>query len=121
MKKEVLNQSCDCTEAILAEMIHDENLDIVDEETITAWDFANYVIFLSKVLRTYWLIEDEYAGFKIKIRNCLRGSVSVSDDECTGLSTTLYKPFPTDDEDLYGALLNLAQMINEAWYECNNQ
>jgi len=27
---------------------------------------------------------------------------------------------PTDDEDLYGALLNLAQMINEAWYECIN-
>ena len=119
MSTEVFNECAKCSEAVLAEIIQDENLDIVDDVNITAWDFSNYVIYLSKVLRTYWLIDDEYKGMKIRIRNCLRGSVSVSNDECTGVSETLYYPFPLNDDDLFGAWLNLAQMINEAWYQCN--
>jgi hypothetical protein len=115
-----MNMVGNCMETELAEIISNDCLDIVDGENVTAWDFANYVMYLSKVLRVCWLVEDEYKGMKIKVRNCLRGSVSVSCGESTGLSETLYKPFPTDDEDIFGAWLNLAQMINEAWYNCNN-
>lgn len=106
----------------LAEIIQDDCLDIVQDEVVTAKDFAHYVVYLSKVLGCSWLIEDEYQGMKIKIRNCYRGSVSVSDDECTGVSNTSYYPFPyrEDDDDLFAAWLNLAQMINEAWYHCKN-
>ena len=121
MSTETLNMVGNSLEVELADIIQNDCLDIVDGEKITAWDFANYVIFLSKVLRSYPFVEDEYKGFKIKVRNCLRGSVSVSDDECSGLSETLYKPFPTDDEDIFGAWLNLAQMINEAWYLCTTK
>lgn len=121
MSTEVLNQCANCMEVELAEIISNDCLDIVDGENITAWDFANYVVYLSKALRVYWLVEDEYKGMKIKVRNCLRGSVSVSDEDSTGLSETLYKPFPTDDEDIFGAWLNLAQMINEAWFLCKNR
>ena len=121
MSTEVMNQCGKCLEAELAEIIQDDCLDIVDGEKITAWDFANYVMHLSKVLRAYPFIEDEYKGMKIKVRNCLKGSVSVSDGESTGLSETMYKPFPTDDDDIFCAWLNLAQMINEAWYLCTNR
>ena len=121
MSTDFMNQCGNCMETQLAEIIQDDCLDIVDGEKITAWDFANYVMYLSKVLRVYWWIEDEYKGYKIKVRNCLNGSVSVSSDDCTGVSETLYKPFPTDDEDVFGAWLNLAQMINEAWYNCTKE
>lgn len=120
MSIEIMNQCGKCLESELAEIIQNDCLDIVDGEKITAFDFANYVIYISKCLRSYWWIEDEYKGMKIKIRNCLHGSVSVSNDDCTGVSNTLYYPFPTDDEDVFGSWLNLAQMINEAWYQCNN-
>jgi hypothetical protein len=118
MSTEMMNQCGKCLESELAEIIQDDCLDIVDGEKITAFDFANYVIYLSKVLRSYPIVEDEYKGMKIKVRNCLNGSVSVSIDDCTGLSETFHKPFPTDDDDVFGAWLNLAQMINEAWFLC---
>lgn len=120
MSTETMNMVGNCMEAQLAEIIQDDCLDIVDEENITAWDFANYVIYLSKVLRTYPIVEDEYKGYKIKVANHLNGFVSVSSDDCTGVSRTLYYPFMLNDEDVFGAWLNLAQMINEAWYHCNN-
>jgi hypothetical protein len=115
----MMNQCGKCLESELAEIIQEDCLDIVDGEKITAFDFANYVIYLSKVLRSYPIVEDEYKGMKIKVRNCLNGSVSVSIDDSTGLSETLHKPFTTDDDDVFGAWLNLAQMINEAWFLCS--
>lgn len=118
MSTDFMNQCGKCLESELAEIIQDDCLDIVDGEKITAFDFANYVIYLSKVLRSHPIVEDEYKGMKIKVRNCLKGSVSVSIDDSTGLSETLHKPFPTDDDDVFGAWLNLAQMINEAWFLC---
>lgn len=119
MSTEVMNKCGNCMETQLAEIIQDDCLDIVDGGKITAWDFANYVMYLSKVLRSYPVVEDEYKGMKIKVRNCLCGSVSVSINGETGLSETMHKPFPTDDENIFGAWLNLAQMINEAWFLCN--
>ena len=106
----------------LANIIQDDCLDIVEQEKISAKDFAHYVIYLSKILGVSPMVTDEFKGCVIKIRNCIRGSVSVSTDNCTGVSNTLYYPFPyrEDDDDLFGAWLNLAQMINEAWYHCNN-
>ena len=108
-------------ETQLAEIIQNDCLDIVQDEKVTAWDFANYVIYLSKVLRAYPFIEDEYKGMKIKIGNHLNGYVSVSYDASTGVSRTKYFPMPLDDEDIFGAWLNLAQMINEAWFLCKNR
>jgi len=121
MSTEVMNQCGICMEAELAEILQDDCLDIIDGENITAFDFANYVMYLSKVLRINPFVEDSYKGYRIKVRNCLYGSVSVSNDYETGVSETLYKPFPTDDEDIFGAWLNLAQMINEAWYQINKE
>ena len=120
MSTEVMNRVGNCMEAQLAEIIQDDCLDIVQDEKVTAWDFANYVIYLSKVLRVSPFIEDEYKGMKIKIANHLNGYVSVSSDDSTGVSRTKYFPLPLHDDDVFSAWLNLAQMINEAWYLCNN-
>jgi hypothetical protein len=62
-------------------------------------------------------------NYQIKVNNNLKGFVSVSCEETgtTGVSETLYYPFFKDEEEGYFAgLCSLADMINEAWYHCNN-
>ena len=122
MSTEFFNRLQQGFEEELAEIIQDDCLDIVCDEKVTAKDFAHYVVYLSKVLSVSPIVEDEYKGMKIKVRNVYKGSVSVSSDDCTGVSRTAYYPFPyrNDEDDLFAAWLTLAQMINEAWYQCNN-
>jgi hypothetical protein len=62
-------------------------------------------------------------NYQIKVNNTHGGFVSVSDEDTgdTGVSRTLYYPFFKDEEEGYFAgLCSLADMINEAWYQCNN-
>ena len=61
----------------------------------------------------------EYA---VRVNNHYKGFVSVTnEDGDTGLSETCYYPFFEDEEDgWFAGQMNLAQMINEAWYHCNN-
>lgn len=60
-------------------------------------------------------------GYLFKIVNCKNGFVSCSNPDCTGVSRTLYKPFPNDGEhEQKECFKNLIDMMNEAWYQCNN-
>lgn len=60
-------------------------------------------------------------GYCFKIVNCVNGFVSCSNPDCTGVSRTLYKPFPNDDDhDDKERFKNLIEMMNEAWYSCVN-
>jgi hypothetical protein len=62
-------------------------------------------------------------NYQINVNNTHGGFVSVSDEDTgdTGVSNTMFYPFFKDDKDGYFAgLCSLADMINEAWYLCNN-
>lgn len=110
----------------LIEFIDNEPLDMLDE--FTAEEIADCVISIAQRL----LIRGFCNGHLIKkgnrkldylycINNSYKGSVSVSNEEVTGVSRTEFKPFYNDEEDGYfTGLCSLAQMINEAWYLCNN-
>ena len=61
------------------------------------------------------------SGYFFKVVNCRKGFVSCSNNESTGVSHTLYKPFPNDGEhEQKECFKNLIDMMNEAWYHCNN-
>lgn len=110
----------------LIEFIDNEPLDMLDE--FTAEEIADCVISIAQRL----LIRGFCNGHLIKkgnkkldylycINNSYKGSVSVSNEEVTGVSRTEFKPFYNDEEDGYfTGLCSLAQMINEAWYACKN-
>ena len=109
----------------LIEFVNNEPLDILDE--FTAEEIAECVLSIAERL----MVRDFCNGHLIKygrpnidylyhVSNKVGGVVSVSDACSTGVSNTLYKPFYSDDEDGYfTGLCNLAQMINEAWYQIN--
>lgn len=107
----------------LVTSINDEPFDMLDE--FDAEDIANEVISIAKRL----IRRDFCNGHIIKgridyiyhVNNKVGGWVSLSNDDSTGVSRTLYLPFNKDDKEcLFTSLFSLAQMINEAWYLCNN-
>lgn len=125
MSTEVLETSLEMMHLDLVTFINDEPLDMLDE--FTADEIASKVISIARNLIMYktnivqkqMISGDKFYG--IKVNNNLKGFVSVSNDDCTGVSRTEYKPFWKDDEDGYfTGLCSLASMINEAWYLCNN-
>lgn len=128
MSTEVITRTWEALREPFIELVYDENLDMMDE--FTAEEIADNVIHIVKRLRhehaicTYLRKDGEYTDYQVKVRNLLRGFVSVSDENNgnTGVSYTAYYPyFVGDYEDGdFSGLLNLAQMINEAWYLCNN-
>ena len=62
-------------------------------------------------------------NYQIKVSNTHGGFVSCSDEDTgdTGVSRTLYYPFFLDSEEgVIAGLRSLVEMINEAWYHCNN-
>ena len=60
-------------------------------------------------------------GYFFKINNKVGGFVSCSNPDGTGVSNTMYKPFPNDAEhDDKERFKNLIDMMNEAWYLCTN-
>lgn len=62
-------------------------------------------------------------NYQIKVSNVHGGFVSCSDEDTgdTGVSRTMYYPFFIDSEEgAIAGLRSLVEMINEAWYLCNN-
>ncbi len=108
----------------LMEFVNDEPLDMLNE--FSDLEIAEMVLAIASHLRLpAKVVEHEVKdyGYIVKVNNNHGGFVSVSDKYTgsTGVSRTEYYPFFEDDEDGYFAgLCCLAQMINEAWYACNN-
>lgn len=107
--------------------IQDENLDIVDEDGMTAERFANLVNIIGNRVRfcshnkvTSFYFKMNGRTFYVKVNNNHKGFVSVTNDEGnTGVSYTDYYPFYEDEgEGWFAGQCDLAQMINEAWYLC---
>ena len=115
----------------LVEHINDMPLDII--EKVPAEEFAMQVIkiaqriaiFMEKrpQMKIHGVIGNVDKGiiWNVYVQNWQGGSVSVNTDTETGASRTLYLPFYEDeDEGWLCGLNNLADMINEAWYHCEN-
>ena len=126
MSTEVLQSTFALLKDDLVEGIQDENLDILDE--FSAEYLAEQVILIAHSLAIRPVVthklrryDKKWVQYTLKVNNKHGGFVSVSDDSGTGVSRTLYYPYkPDDEESPYSALMNLAQMINEAWYQCKN-
>lgn len=131
MSTELLTQTLSAMKEDLTEYINDECLDIM--ESISAEEFAGQVIKIAQRItffkkdRPQMSIHgvignlDKGIIWNVKVNNVHGGWVSVSDDENTGVSNTMWYPFYSDDEDgWFAGLMSLASMINEAWYLCNN-
>ena len=111
----------------LEEFVRDDNFDMLDE--IPEENVADVVLSIAAKLMLSDVVEHSITSragiwnYRIKVNNHYKGFVSVSEEALgiTGVSRTEYKPFYYDDEDGYfSGLCNLAQMINEAWYQCNS-
>lgn len=127
MSTEVLLTNLELMRSDLEEFIADDNFDMLDE--FTEEEVADAVFTIAAKLMVSDVVEHPIVScgglwnYQIKVKNHHKGFVSVSDDVLgiTGVSRTEYKPFYfSEDEDGYfSGLTNLAQMINEAWYQCN--
>lgn len=122
MSTSFLSTSLEAMKDDLMEYMIDENLDILNEFTDEA--IADCVLAIaSHLLLPAKVVEHKIKdyGYFIKVNNCYKGWVSVSDENTgtTGVSNTLYYPFYEEDESYFAGLCNLAWMINEAWYQCN--
>ena len=131
MSIETLKETLESFKGDLVEYINDECLDILD--IVSAEEFAGQVIKIAQRITffkrsrpnmaVHGVIGNVEKGniFNVKVNNSHGGWVSVSDDECAGVSYTMWYPFFSDDEDgWFAGLTSLASMINEAWYLCNN-
>ena len=126
MSTEVLDGILESFRTDLMEYINDEIFDMLDE--FTDDEIANLCIRLASeflhgrtIKITPLFSNKSKRGYCLKVSNNHKGFVSVSNDESTGVSNTEYYPFFKDEEDGYFAgLCSLADMINEAWYLCNN-
>ena len=132
MSTQVIETSLEVMKEDLVEYINDENLDILDE--VSAEEFAGQVIKIAQRLTFFMTYQPQKTIhgvigniengviWNVYVYNMKGGWVSVSDDESTGVSRTLYYPFycSDDEEGWFAGLTSLASMINEAWYQCNN-
>ena len=132
MSTETLKETLESFKGDLVEYINDECLDILERES--AEEFAGQVIKIAQRLTFFMkyqpqktihgVIGNVEKGYiwNVKVNNVHGGWVSVSDDESTGVSNTMWYPFYcSDDSDgWFAGLISLASMINEAWYHCNN-
>lgn len=123
MSTQVIETNLELMQLDLVTFINDEPLDMLDE--FEADDIASEVISIARRLmhRDFCNghIKKGKADYLYSINNRMGGWVSISDDDCTGVSNTLFKPFYEDEEDgWFTGLCSLASMLNEAWYHCNN-
>ncbi len=106
--------------SILDEIFEDEIYDMYDEipteELYSSIEKATFKMNLGARVVSF-----EVCGYQFKVNNILRGYVSCSNDEQTSVSYTEYLPYPIDGEhDKKECYKNLIDMMNEAWYACNN-
>ena len=125
MSTEAIETTLELMKESLVEYINGEPLDILDE--FEADTIADLCIDIAKRLAYrdfccgHLINRVKHLDYLYNVNNQMKGFVSISDDDCTGVSRTEYKPFYKDDEDGYfTGLCSLASMINEAWYLCNN-
>ena len=130
MSTEIIKETLDNLKGDLVEYINDECLDITD--LVSADVFAVQVIKIAQRLvffkesrpqmSVHGVIGNIDKGiiYNVKVNNTHGGFVSVSDDDCTGVSRTQFYPFYCDNDSWFTGLCELASMINEAWYHCNN-
>lgn len=123
MSTEVIETNLELMRDELSEFIQDENLDILDE--FEADEVADLVISMAERLLHRDFCNGRFGHslrtYQYKVNNRYKGFVSVSDDSSTGVSRTEFKPFYNDDDEGYfTGLCSLAEMINEAYYNCNN-
>jgi len=114
----------------LVEYINDENLDVLG--VVPAEELAEQVIKIAQRVAIFMedkpqmsihgVIWHDKTLWNVRVSNYRPGWVSVSNDEGTGMSRTEYLPFycSDDEEGWFAGLKNLASMINEAWYYCEN-
>ena len=122
MSTEVIETNLELLHLDLVTFINDEPLDMLDE--FTDDEIATEVISIANRLIHRDFCNGHLRKGKIDylyhVKNDLNGFVSISNDECTGVSRTCYYPFFDDEDGFFAGLCNLAQMINEAWYLCDH-
>lgn len=123
MSTQMIETNLEMMHLDLVTFINDEPLDMLDE--FDADTIASEVISIARrLMHRDWCAGHLIKGKKdymYKVNNQYKGFLSVSNEDSTGVSRTEYKPFYSDDEDgWFTGLCSLAQMINEAWYLCNN-
>lgn len=113
----------------LIEAIRDINPDMLDK--FDEEEIADAVLEIATKLGTkkgrtidYSLVScGGVKRYQIKVSNTYGGFVSCTDEDTgdTGVSRTTYYPFFIDDEEgALAGLQSLVEMINVAWYQCNN-
>lgn len=128
MSTEAMLTNLELMRSDVEEFITDDNLDMLDD--FTEKEIADVVFAIAAKLMVSEVVEYPITScggiwkYNIKVWNCHKGFVSVSSDVLgiTGVSRTEYKPFyfSEDENSYFSGLCNLAQMINEAWYQCNS-
>lgn len=128
MSTEVMLTNLELMRSNVEEFITDDNLDMLDD--FTEKEIADVVFAIAAKLMVAEVVEYPVKScgglwnYRVKVGNYHKGFVSVSSDTLgiTGVSRTEYKPFyfSEDENSYFSGLCNLAQMINEAWYQCNS-
>ena len=113
----------------LVEFLEGYAADICVEGMLSDREYAKMVV---KIARTFIYNESQKIvervivvkghNYLLKIMNTYQGFVSVSSEYGeTGVSHTAFYPFYKDlDDGFLPGLTSLAEMINEAWYRCEN-
>lgn len=125
MSTEVLEKTKAVDLMPLTEFIEEEGLDLIVDEVLTSERLANIVTTLRNRLQVFGKVTDlnikvRGENYAIRVNNNYKGFVSVTNEYGdTGVSYTQYYPYFVDDDDPndFPALISLAQMINEAWYQ----
>lgn len=123
-----LEKTTDSYMESLTEFINDGFLDIVEDGGMTAGRFARLVIAIGEKIRlrgqrkvTDFSFQLGGMKYAVHVNNSLKGFVSVSSEEgYTGVSNTEFYPFFQDEDGWLEGYKNLASMINEAWYLCED-
>ena len=125
MSTELMLTNLELMRPDLEEFITDDNLDMLNE--FTEKTLADLTINIAARLMVsdsvLCILTKDVWNYQVKVNNRMKGFVSCSEETLgiTGVSRTEYKPFFYDEEEGYfSGLCNLAQMINEAWYNCNS-
>lgn len=130
MSTDVLEDICISLQDDLKEHINDEPFDMLEE--FTDEEIAIEVISIACRLLHHpyccgHIIHKKsddipkYSDYRYSVNNEYKGTLSVSNADCTGVSKTEYFPFFHDGDECLDGLTSLADMLNEAWYYCNKK
>lgn len=115
MKKSEIKQ-------VVEDLVTDECYDMMEEI-----EMKDLIKFMISVLPMAFKVKVERlkAGgswkYQVKIKNDRESSfISVSDDEQTGVSRSVYYIFEDSENPTEDEIKTFLEMLNEAWYLCNN-